>query len=419
MPHRPRSGSAFVALVAALAFVSSNTAPAHGQQPPLQPVDFAANRVTIRHGDPIGRVNCGLIGPGLDLTFEAGSINEKSREFRNAFLDAASAAGVPTPTSDSSLFAIRGQTHPDYAVGSLISKLIVSGCRYQGERTGRLALDGTVTLTIDWEVFSILEDRVVYRERVLGIYKTKEDVYFSESLLYAYRDGAQKLAHSPKFRQAISQPSTAKAAAVTAPVTGERWLLPGLASFRAPVAQNIDYVRWATVTIEVPGGYGSGFFLTQDGWIMTNAHVARGSQSVKVVLADGRLIYGQVVRMHDARDVALVKVEGNGYAALPLRTQPVVITEEVYAVGAPLDKKFSGTVTRGIVSRFTNNSKHLTDIQADVMIQGGSSGGPLIDSYGNVVGISYAGRGRTNQGINFFIPIQDALDKLNLQLGAQ
>ena len=171
---------------------------------------------------------------------------------------------------------------------------------------------------------------------------------------------------------------------------------------------------------QVITGQGSGFFITSDGWILTNAHVAHGNQTVRVILASGKAVEGRVDRVHEARDVALIKVEGANFVALPLREKPVTLTEEVYAIGTPLEKKLSGTITKGIVSQIRTNSHHLTDIQADVNIQPGSSGGPLVDAQGNVVGISYAGlarKGGDNIGLNFFIPIQDALAKLNVATG--
>ena len=74
-------------------------------------------------------------------------------------------------------------------------------------------------------------------------------------------------------------------------------------------------------------------------------------------------------------------------------------------------------MTRGIVSKFATNRSGMEDIQADVDIQGGNSGGPLLDGKGNLVGISYAGigpPGKFSSGLNFFIPIMDALEKLKL-----
>jgi S1-C subfamily serine protease len=95
-----------------------------------------------------------------------------------------------------------------------------------------------------------------------------------------------------------------------------------LQPFQAPVQQNIDYIANAAVTIETGRGHGSGFFLTPDGWIMTNAYVARGNSTVKVVLADGRSVFAQVARMHDARDVALIKADGAGCPPCPCAFTP-------------------------------------------------------------------------------------------------
>ncbi|MGQ0676813.1 MAG: S1C family serine protease [Rhodospirillales bacterium] len=395
-------------------------AAAQGQQ--LQPVDFAANKINIRHGTTIGKPTC---GHEREFKWTSGWMNERSREFRDSFLDAASASGIPTVASSSSVFSSAGvgrQQNAQFLVASAIAHIDFEGCLYTGYSRGKIAV------IVDWEVFSPLEDKVVYRERTNGAFATKDksDDLFSYYVAYAYRDAANKLMRSAGFRQAIAR---APGAGVepAAPVVGERWLLPALQPFQAPLQQNIDYITNAAVTIDTGRSHGSGFFLTPDGWIMTNAHVARGSSVVKVVLADGRFVYGQVVRTHDARDVALIKADGTGYPALPLRLYPVRLTEEVYAIGTPVDKKLRASVTRGIVSQFRTNERRLVDIQADVTTHGGSSGGPLIDGFGNVVGITYAGAGgaRTAQGknlgsgINFFIPIADALEKLNLQLGVQ
>jgi len=150
---------------------------------------------------------------------------------------------------------------------------------------------------------------------------------------------------------------------------------------------------------------------------MTNFHVVRNGQFVRITLLTGRKILGEVTRRHPKRDIAIIQVEKSGHIPIPIRTRPLKTAEEVYAIGSPLDKEFSGTVTRGIVSKFTTNRVGMEDIQADVAIQGGNSGGPLLDKNGNVVGISYAGIGSPGQsstGVNFFIPIADALRRLNI-----
>ena len=140
---------------------------------------------------------------------------------------------------------------------------------------------------------------------------------------------------------------------------------------------------------------------------------------LRVRLVTGRKVLGEVIRKHPERDVAIIQVEKGGHMPLPLRMEPLKITEEVYAIGSPLKKRYAGTVTKGIVSKFTNNRYGLENIQADVDTQGGNSGGALLDARGNIVGVSYAGiksGGGGSIGMNYFIPIYDALDRLNVSI---
>ena len=177
-------------------------------------------------------------------------------------------------------------------------------------------------------------------------------------------------------------------------------------------------IRLGVVTVDTGLGHGSGFFISPR-LVLTNHHVVEGRSIVRVTLVTGRNILGEVIRKHPERDVALVQVEEGGYRPLAIRTTPLKITEDVYAVGTPGNKEQAGTVSKGIVSKFTRNDNGLEDIQADVNILGGSSGGVLLDGRGNVVGITYAGRvsgqDKSFTGINFFIPIGDALRFLNIK----
>lgn len=151
---------------------------------------------------------------------------------------------------------------------------------------------------------------------------------------------------------------------------------------------------------------------------MTNFHVVKNKQFTRIKLLTGRKILGEVIRRHPKRDIAIIQVENSGHIPIPIRIRALKVTEEVYAIGSPIREDLSGTVTKGIVSKFRTNASGMEDIQADVDIQGGNSGGPLLDGKGNLVGISYAGIGPPGQfssGINFFIPIADALRKLNIE----
>jgi len=112
------------------------------------------------------------------------------------------------------------------------------------------------------------------------------------------------------------------------------------------------------VTIDSGLSHGSGFFISPT-LIMTNFHVVQNSKFIRINLLTGRKILGDVIRRHPKRDVAIIQVEEAGHLPIPVRETPLKVTEEVYAIGSPLDKKLSGTVTRGIVSKFTTKRTFL------------------------------------------------------------
>ena len=121
--------------------------------------------------------------------------------------------------------------------------------------------------------------------------------------------------------------------------------------------------------------------------------------------------------MNAERDVALLDLGENRLVSLAIDKSVPESGSEVFAVGSPLDEDLSGTVTRGIVSG-TRDYEGLNWIQSDVAINPGNSGGPLINSSGSVVGISTAGifRGGGQTGINLFIPIENALQFLAIDI---
>ncbi|MDN3277624.1 AAA family ATPase [Frankia sp. RB7] len=189
-----------------------------------------------------------------------------------------------------------------------------------------------------------------------------------------------------------------------------------------PLSEGAAAVQAAVVTIKLEGGHGSGFFISSDGYLLTNQHVVQDNKFVTIKLTTGRQMPGEVLRSHKARDVALVKVNEAAMNALPLQLDPPDVASEVYAVGTPQDEKYSTTITKGIVSAYrTDNDLKL--IQSDATIHGGSSGGALVDRFGNVVGISVSGftisERKVGTSINFFIPVADALKFLAVELVEQ
>lgn len=162
---------------------------------------------------------------------------------------------------------------------------------------------------------------------------------------------------------------------------------------------------------EQPRGVGSGFILTSDGFIMTNAHVVDGADEVLVTLTDEREFKAKIIGADKRTDVAVVKIEATGLPAVRVGdVNRLKVGEWVMAIGSPFGLK--NTVTAGIVSaKQRDTGDYLPFIQTDVAINPGNSGGPLINMRGEVVGINSQIYSRSGgfMGISFAIPMDEAV----------
>ncbi|MDO9284294.1 MAG: DegQ family serine endoprotease [Aquabacterium sp.] len=157
-------------------------------------------------------------------------------------------------------------------------------------------------------------------------------------------------------------------------------------------------------------GVGSGFILTADGLVMTNAHVVDGADELMVTLTDKREFKAKVIGLDKRTDVAVVKIEATGLPAVKLGdVGRLKVGEWVMAIGSPFG--LENSVTAGIVSaKARDTGDYLPFIQTDVAINPGNSGGPLINMRGEVVGINSQIYSRSGgfMGISFAIPIDEA-----------
>jgi serine protease Do len=162
---------------------------------------------------------------------------------------------------------------------------------------------------------------------------------------------------------------------------------------------------------EQPRGVGSGFILTSDGFIMTNAHVVDGADEVIVTLTDKREFKARLIGADKRTDVAVVKIDATGLPAVKIGdVSRLKVGEWVMAIGSPFG--LENSVTAGIVSaKQRDTGDYLPFIQTDVAINPGNSGGPLINMRGEVVGINSQIYSRSGgyMGISFAIPMDEAV----------
>jgi S1-C subfamily serine protease len=171
-----------------------------------------------------------------------------------------------------------------------------------------------------------------------------------------------------------------------------------------------------SISVELNGGQGAGtgFIISSDGQIATNAHVVADASKIEVKFADGSTAPATVLGVDRTDDLAVIQVDKTGLTALPLGTSADLrIGEPVVAIGNALDLTGGPTATEGIVSALdrtidTSDGEHLTHlVQTDAAINPGNSGGPLLTLDGKVVGINSAGS-QDAQNIGFAIAIDTA-----------
>ena len=160
-------------------------------------------------------------------------------------------------------------------------------------------------------------------------------------------------------------------------------------------------------------GMGSGTIISQEGFILTNHHVVGEADQILVKLYDGKEVRAKIVGTDPESDIAVIKIEGDGYSALTIgNSKELMVGESVIAVGNPFG--LTQTVTYGIVSAKGRTNVGINEyenfIQTDAAINPGNSGGPLVNLRGEIVGVNSAIYSRSGgyQGIGFAVPINMA-----------
>ena len=169
-------------------------------------------------------------------------------------------------------------------------------------------------------------------------------------------------------------------------------------------------------------GIGSGFIINEEGYILTNYHVVKGAQEISVTLSNDVTTTAQIVNYDENQDVAMIKITDES-VKIPATVElgdsdSLQPGEEEIAIGTPLSTELSSTVTKGIISATSRSvavesGVTMNLIQTDAAINAGNSGGPLVNTKGEVVGINSSKiSGEAVEGIGFSIPINDIKDKI-------
>lgn len=162
-------------------------------------------------------------------------------------------------------------------------------------------------------------------------------------------------------------------------------------------------------------GNGSGFIISSDGYIVTNSHVIEGANSIDVVLSSGEVYMATVIGQDAKTDLAVLKIDAKNLPVAELgKSSELRVGELAVAIGNPLGLEFQGSVTAGVISALNRTmnveGRQYTLVQTDTAINPGNSGGPLVNNYGQIIGINTVKISTSDtEGMGFAIPIDVAV----------
>ncbi len=410
------------------------------------PIKFSGLELILPPGMDIGNERSGIFCQTPGYPVNRNTLNKAidDKFIRQTFHDALTADGYDVVGSlDVAFDPEDEEQRAEYAIKATLKDAQLDMC---SSKEGALDFfnptpgeGGEMYVSIDWSVYDYLKRTVVYKTTTEGYTRRKTPNQEGLTLMFqdAFEMAAHNLAAGETFRalmvngvkpqSPVKSPEQLRSESAPRKFdTNEHVAIAPLALSVQPFAKTADTSRKAAVTIQKIG-HGSGVFISKQGHILTNSDVVGDAKRTRIITADRKhTINAEVLRVDKARRVALLKLEeipkGYDIPVLPIRLDWPKVSEDVYAIGTPRDfKLLNDTVTKGIVSAHRPNFKMLgireNYIQADVTVREGNSGGPLVDENGNLVGLtdaSYSVENAADNGLNLFIPIQEALDRLGI-----
>jgi serine protease Do len=335
-------------------------------------------------------------------------IYEGSEEFVLEANELLKTYGYNVQGGDNPLFEEKEQAKANLQLGCIVKDMKIDNYSLFSRK------NATVSLEIEWQLYDVLQKKVIYRTSLTGVNTTRD---IPAKLMFdAFTNSLKKLLADQKFVNLVSnsnpmQSSTESSLSKFAPLTIH--LAKNSNEIKLP--EQMPTVLDSVVKIRVGAALASGVLISSDGYLLTAAHVVSGVSEVLVDLRSGITLPAQVLRVDNPQDIALIKVAGSGYPALPLalNANPSV-GSDVYAIGTPADELFVDSVSKGVVSGL----RKLDDfdyIQTDASVSPGCSGGPLLNQKGQVIGItSWKIVAEGFEGLAFGIPLNVIGKRLNI-----
>jgi|GEM_PF-5315106 len=272
-------------------------------------------------------------------------------------------------------------------------------------------LPSAALVNINWSLYDNYQKRTVYSFETTGA-SHGSDV--KNRLLECMAEATKNFSHDQKIQKYLLlntfTDSTSSGAQMEEIMISKILAKEGLSH-----SEIVKNAIKSTVTIKTESGHGSGFIISEDGFIITNKHVIDGNKQIEVIFSNGFILYPKIIQQNEMPDLALLKVEGHGFLPLPFSTSGETETgDEIIVIGTPKDILLGQTVTKGIISGKREFEGNIY-LQTDASINPGNSGGPILNMKGEVIGVATY-KNIKAEGISFGITVTDVLKYLNIVL---
>jgi hypothetical protein len=384
-----------------------------------KPIQFKKVVIKLHRGEDIGSVQSGIFcATAGDLIYRSGRADVTDDDLTETFQNELKSANYQVVGDPNALFDDPSTWRAEILVAGMVKSLQADICYPMAGFGNWEDVKGKAYMKVDWQIYSRLDRKVVYELSTEGIGKadTAAPGGGVDLFLDAFAEATRNMLADQGFHDLVTSKN---AAATKSSVTSAPLSVASPALYSGAISSHIDDVTANVVTIFANDGHGSGFFIDDKGHLLTNEHVVRSAEKLKIRFANGKEAVAKVLATDARRDVALLSVDQATVHGLPIRGSTPKVSDKVFAMGSPLDVDLQSTLTGGIVGAFRTMDGY-SFIQSDVNIRPGNSGGPLLDEAGNVIGISDLARiddqSGGQAGLNFFVPISDALKSLNIGL---
>ncbi len=369
------------------------------------PITFTRLVVRVPSGTELGAHHEGMLQIVKFKHVWQSNLTVASDEFKIIASEHMKSSGYEVLGGDNLLFGIDKSAKAEYQIGGTVTTMELNTF---GSLAGNYS---DANMTVEWQLYNALRQEVVFADTTVGY--AKHSGATNACVQGAFRAALSNLMANPAFVEIVGKRPSAEWGAAIA--SGPLHSVQRCEVTPRSMPGDLDELMDCVVLIRAGASIGSGVVIASSGEAITAAHVVSGLENVVVVLHSGLELTAEVIKEDLAQDVALIKLPGKGHACMPLLTgQPPAVGEELYAIGAPSGEELAFSVSRGIVSghRTLDGFSYL---QTDASLNPGNSGGPLINSAGQVVAIvSWKIAAPGFEGLSFGVPWDAIQERLSL-----